>query len=89
MKPAAKAILRFPADGTVRCLHTELLDLRALGRLSVERATRVVFDAGSQSWRVRDAGTGELLFSDPSREACIAWERDHLVPGPGGPLLAG
>jgi hypothetical protein len=83
-----KALLRISPDGVVRCLHTELLDLRSLGRLSVVRATRIVFEASVQSWQVREAGTGGLLFSDPSRDACLAWERDHMVPGPDGPLVA-
>jgi hypothetical protein len=84
----ARVLLRISPDGVVRCLHTEALDLRSLGRLSVVRATRIVFDAESQSWQVREAGTGGLLFSDPSRDACTAWERDHMVPGPDGPLVA-
>ena len=83
-----KATLRFPpSGGTVGCLHTELIDLRQLGRLHVVRATRIVFDPGGQSWQVRDARSGALLFADGSRAACLRWERDHLVPGPDGPLV--
>ena len=78
-----KAVLRLQPDGTVRCLHTDLIDLRVLGRLHVERATRIVFDAESQSWRVLSARTGEKLFDHPSREACLVWERENLPPAPG------
>ena len=34
----------------------------------------------SQQWNVRCAATGKLLHSDPSREACLAWERANLGP---------
>ena len=83
-----KALLRIAPDGTAGCLHTELIDLRSLGRLEVVRATRIVFDPESQSWEVRDAGAiGKRLFSHPSRQECLRWEREHLVPGPDGPRV--
>ena len=69
-------VLRFDPDGRIRCLHTELIDLRALGRLTVVRATRIGFNATTQHWEVRRHGTRELLHADPSREACLRWERE-------------
>ena len=82
-----KALLRIGPDGAVRCLHTELIDLRSLGPLEVVRATRIVFAPERQTWEVRNAESGEALFSHPSRAACLDWEREHLVPGPDGPLV--
>jgi hypothetical protein len=83
-----RTTLRFsPSGGTVRCLHTELIDLRVLGRLHVVRATRITFEPDHQSWQVHCATTGTLLFSDWSRDTCLRWERDQLVPGPDGPVV--
>ena len=75
-----KSTLRFNPGGSIDCLYTEAIDLRALGRLQVFRATDIRFCEKSQQWNIRCASTGGLLHSDPSREACLAWERDHLGP---------
>jgi hypothetical protein len=75
-----KASLRIHPGGTIDCLYTEAIDLRALGRLEVFRATDIRFCERSQQWKVRCASTGKLLHSDPSRENCLSWERDNLGP---------
>ena len=75
-----KATLRVRLGGRVDCLYTEAIDLRALGRLEVFRATDIRFNGRTQHWDVRCASTGKLLHSDPSREACLDWERDNLAP---------
>jgi hypothetical protein len=72
--------LRFSPEGNIDCLYTEAIDLRVLGRLEVVRATDVGFDPEDQTWEVRSAIFGGLLFSDPSREACLRWERANLQP---------
>jgi hypothetical protein len=72
--------LRFNPGGRIDCLYTEAIDLRALGRLQVFRATDIRFCEKSQQWNVRCAATGKLLHRDPSREACLQWEREHLGP---------
>ena len=72
--------LRFNPGGHIDCLYTEAIDLRALGRLTVFRATDIRFCERTQQWNVRCASTGKLLHSDPSREACLAWERTNLGP---------
>ena len=72
--------LRFNPGGSIDCLYTEAIDLRALGRLQVFRATDIRFCEKSQQWNVRCAATGKLLHSDPSRAACLQWERDNLAP---------
>jgi len=73
--------LRFNPSGTIECLYTEAIDLHVLGRLKVVRATDIRFCGKSQGWKVRCASTGRLLHTNPSREACLTWERHHLQPG--------
>ena len=75
-----KATLSFDDRGRVMCLYTDAVDLRTLGRLQVSRATDIQFHNPTQQWVVRSAATGRRLYSDPSREACLAWEREHLGP---------
>ena len=72
--------LRFKPGGQIDCLYTEAIDLHVLGRLHVVRATDIRFCQNSQQWKVRCASTGKLLHTDPSREACLAWERANLGP---------
>ena len=72
--------LRFQPGGQIDCLYTEAINLHALGRLHVVRATDIRFCQKSQQWKVRCASTGKLLHTDPSREACLAWERANLGP---------
>ena len=72
--------IRFDTAGLVACLYTEAVDLRALGRLQVVRATVIDFDPEEQRWEVRCAAFGKLLFADPSRAACLAWEQANLQP---------
>ena len=72
--------LRFNPGGQIDGLYTEAIDLRALGRLQVYRATDIRFCQKSQQWNVRSACTGKLHHTDPSRDACLAWERANLGP---------
>jgi hypothetical protein len=78
--------LRFTPGGRIDCLYTEALDLRALGRLQVVRATDIRFNDSTQQWDVHDAdantGTGAVLFSHPSRSECLRWEHQNLQPEP-------
>ncbi len=81
--------LRFKPSGHIDCLYTEAIDLRVLGRLHVVRATDIRFNDKTQHWDVRCAATGKLLHTDPSREACLAWERINLgPPNPEPPIPA-
>jgi len=72
--------LRFNPGGHIDCLYTEAIDLRALGRLQVVRATDIRFCDKTQLWNVRCASSGQLFHSNPSRETCLAWERENLGP---------
>jgi len=71
------AAIYFTPDGTGHALHTDAIDLAAVGRLAVVRATSIEFDNAEQCWRVRD-GSWFPLFRSPSRQECLDWERRHL-----------
>lgn len=75
-----KPTLRFTPGGHIDCLYTEAIDLRALGRLRVVRATDIRFNPATQQWDVHDADTGAVLFSHSSRTNCLHWEQQNLQP---------
>jgi hypothetical protein len=77
--------LRFNPGGHIDCLYTEAIDLHALGRLHVVRATDIRFDDSNQQWDVRDADNGNVLFSHPSRIECLQWEQNNLQPKASSP----
>ena len=70
-------VLTFELDGVVRCLHTDAIPLQTLGALTVQRATTIEFNASTQQWEVKD-GDGAILFTNPSRSCCLAWEVEHF-----------
>jgi hypothetical protein len=74
----SSSALRFDPTGKAACLYTEAIDLRSLGTLEIKRLADVRFHDTSQQWEVAMADTGEVVHRDPSREACLAWEREAL-----------
>ena len=68
----------FDPRGTASCLYGETIDLHTLGRLRCTRATEVEFNADTQQWEVRR--TRNVLFSSPSRQACLEWEQHNITP---------
>jgi len=87
----------FTPQGQGRCLYTEAIDLNTLGKLHVERATRIEFDNRLGAWRVRDR-SGFPLFTAPTRLQCLDWEEKYFeskeelshgekIEGPGEPPL--
>jgi hypothetical protein len=70
-------VIHFNPDGTGAGLYTELIDLREIGSLEVVRASEIEFNDITQQWEVFDY-TGTRVFTDPSREACLRWERQHF-----------
>jgi hypothetical protein len=75
-----KATLRFDPGGQIDCLYTEAIDLRELGNLQVSRATDIRFNPAAQQWDVHEYSSGKVLFSHPSRSACLNWENQNLQP---------
>lgn len=75
-----KTTLRFDPAGQVDCLYTEAINLRALGKLEITRATDIHFDGANQQWQVHDAESDAVLFAHPSRSECLAWENVNLQP---------
>jgi hypothetical protein len=69
--------LRFDPSGTGHAFFTEAIDLSAIGRLDIQRATTIEFHNGRQVWEVKDAH-GQILFAHPSRSACLHWEHEHF-----------
>ena len=67
--------LHFQPDGTGAGLYTERIDLREIGSLEVVRASEIEFNDTTQQWEVFDYN-GSRVFTDPSREACLRWERE-------------
>lgn len=72
-------VIAHHGDGTATCLHTDAIPLAELGQLQVRRASTIEFNAHSQQWEVRlEADPCRVMFADPSRERCLAWERDYF-----------
>ena len=70
-------VLTFTPDGTGHGLYTEVIELSTVGGLAMERATSIEFNQSGQEWEVRTAG-GDLLHTNQSRTACLAWEHEHF-----------
>jgi hypothetical protein len=68
-------VLHFNPDGTGAGLYTESIDLKQIGTLEVVRASEIEFNDTTQQWEVFDYN-GRQVFADPSREACLRWERE-------------
>jgi len=71
--------ISFAPDGIARCLWTEVLPLHELGRLEIQRASTVEFNAATQCWELRLASNPDVVgFSHASRETCLNFERKTL-----------
>ena len=76
-----QAVILFDPTGAARCLYSELMDLRRLGRLHLRRATRIEFNEDTQLWEVLPARRAtKALFSAPSRRECLDWEQANVSP---------
>ena len=68
-------------DGGVRCIYDEALDLRALGKLQITRASHVEPDSDGNWWADMGPSGGPVLGPFGSRSAGLGAERGWLVAG--------
>lgn len=62
-------------NGTIRCLYDEALDLRALGKRTVTRASHVEPDEQGNWWADLAPSTGPKLGPFPLRSEALTAER--------------
>ncbi|MFN3653408.1 MAG: hypothetical protein ACK47B_27840 [Armatimonadota bacterium] len=70
-------LLVVEADGVVRGLYTELVDLGEVGALEIERASHVEFNARSQTWEARWTD-GQWIGAASTRRRVLELERSEL-----------
>ena len=70
-------------DGGVKCIYDEALDLRALGKLQITRASHVEPDAEGYWWADMAPVGGPVLGPFRSRTEAIQAERGWLAEGRG------
>jgi len=68
------------ADGGVKCIYDETLDLRELGRLTITRASHVEPDSDGNWWADMGPSGGPVLGPFGSRSEALAAERGWLMP---------
>jgi hypothetical protein len=66
-------------DGGVKCIYDESLDLRALGKLQITRASHVEPDREGFWWADMGPSGGPVLGPFRSRSEAFAAERGWLV----------
>lgn len=76
-------VLRIDSCGQVTCLYTEVLDLAALGSLSIRRASHVEPDDSGQWWADLGPVGGPRLGPYLKRSEALAaeqtWLEEHIV----------
>jgi hypothetical protein len=66
------------ADGGVRCIYDEALDLREIGKLQITRASHVEPDAEGYWWADMGPVDGPMLGPFRSRTQALGAEREWL-----------
>jgi hypothetical protein len=70
------------AGGSIRCIYGEELDLRALGKLQITRASHVEPDAEGYWWADMRPVDGPVLGPYGSRSEALGAERKWLAGHP-------
>lgn len=60
----------------IKTLWTDEIDLASLGELQISRASEIEYNNDRQRWEVKIQGA--IVFDNPSRAACLSWERDYF-----------
>ncbi len=82
--------LQLTANGGMRMLQDDAMDLRQFGKVKVTRASHVEFDNAAQTWYVKSAKTGKYLYRARTRAMALAWEKRFYSPsGKGWAELTG
>jgi hypothetical protein len=76
---SAEMELVVDAGGGVRCIYDEALDLRALGLLTITRASHVEPDKEGNWWADMEPSGGPVLGPFGSRSEALGAERGGLV----------
>jgi hypothetical protein len=71
-------VLVVDCRGQVRCLYDEVVDLAALGLVTIRRASRVEPDSDGQWWADLAPVEGPVLGPFTQRSLALAAERDWL-----------
>lgn len=72
--------LQITAQGGVRMLQDDAVDLRKLGKVIVTRASHVEFCNRTQKWYVQSARTKKYLYRAQTRAQALAWEKRFYSP---------
>ncbi len=67
------------ADGVARCIYDEALDLRALGKLQITRASHVEPDRDGFWWADMGPVDGPVLGPFKNRTEALGAERGWLI----------
>jgi hypothetical protein len=74
--------LEVMANGGVRMLHDDAVDLKQFGDVEVVRASHVEYDNEKKGWYVQSAKTLKMLKEGiASRADALAWEKVYYSPG--------
>ena len=79
MSEPTEMALGVDEDGGVRCIYDEALDLRALGKLQITRASHVEPDRDGNWWADMGPVGGPVLGPYGSRSEALEAEREWLI----------
>lgn len=65
-------------DGRLVALHSDLIPLPELGRMTTRRVSDIVWSDTLQMWEVFGLAEGKTLFRDRDRSVCLDWEVEHF-----------
>jgi len=66
------------AAGNITALHSDLIPLPELGRMTTRRVSDIRWSDPRQVWEVFGLAEGRVLFSDRDRSVCLSWEVEYF-----------